>query len=80
MCLVVLRYQGTQQHGEAGAHDELVGTKTRIRPERLVGRPEGRVVGCLEEARNTAAEGCSKARVGRDEDQAMWPERMTGRL
>ena len=28
---VVLKWQGTQQHGEAGAHDELVGARTRIR-------------------------------------------------
>ena len=51
MCSVVLKWQGTQQHGEAGVDDELAGATT---PESVVGRPEEHVLGRLEVARNTA--------------------------
>ena len=30
VCSVALKWQGTQQHGEAGAHDELVGMRSVV--------------------------------------------------
>ena len=54
VCSVVLKWQGTQQHGEAGAHggrDEEQATT----PERVAGRPEERVLGRPEAARKPAA-------------------------
>ena len=45
----------------------------------MFGRPEERVLGRPDVAGNTAAGRGLSARVGRDEDQATWSERVIGR-